>query len=411
MVPRVQIGRLMSSIDSLTSVSDRENGSSTRVALTDADRRGRDLVVSWMRRDGLEVTIDVLGNIMGVRPGQVSGPPVLMGSHLDTVSSAGRYDGAYGVLAALEVVRCLAESGERTQRPVGIAAFTNEEGVRFSPDLLGSRAFVGEVSVQSALAAQDLSGTSVGDELLRIGYAGQNQCPHLSPHAYIELHVEQGPVLDTEGAGIGVVDAVCGSVWMEALITGEANHAGTTPMHLRHDAGYAAGRVITSVRSVATDAGGDQVGTVGRITVYPNETNVVPGRALVTLDLRSSDGARLRETERQVRERAYEIAGQEGVTVEFRNLASSPAVSFDDRVVAIIEDVARDLGHQPRRMRSGASHDAQVLAGVCPTAMVFVPSVGGVSHSPLEYTGPADLAAGADVLLHAVLRLANGPDL
>ena len=378
-----------------------------RLALTDEDKAGRDLVVTWMRDLGLDVTIDGIGNVVGVMEGQEPGPPVMCGSHIDTVRTGGRYDGNLGVLAGLEIIETVQASGQVPKRPLAVAFFTDEEGARFPPDMLGSLVYVGGMPLEEALDIEGIDGAIVGAELERIGYAGPAPLPGAVPHAFVELHVEQGPVLEQEGITVGAVDGVQGISWTEVVITGQSNHAGTTPMSLRKDPGYVAAACVAFVRDLALELGHPQVGTVGRIEFHPNLVNVVPASATFTVDIRNTDEALLQEAERRFDEFLQATAAAEGCSVETRVLARFEPVIFDPEVVDMVEATASALGHSVKRMPSGAGHDAQMLARVCPTAMVFTPSRDGISHNPAEYTAPADLEAGTNVLLHTMLQLAN----
>jgi beta-ureidopropionase / N-carbamoyl-L-amino-acid hydrolase len=377
-----------------------------RLALTDADKAGRDLVVGWMEELGLAVTVDAIGNVVGRRAGREEGPPVMMGSHVDTVATGGRYDGNLGVLGALEVIQSLNDAGVVTRRPLAVAFFTNEEGARFQPDMMGSLVFAGGLPLDTALATVGIDGARAGDELRRIGYAGTAPVGKPSVHAYVELHIEQGPVLEAEGFTIGAVTGVQGISWTELTLTGQSNHAGTTPMSHRHDAGLVAAEIAVCARRVAKELGGHQVATVGALTLSPNLVNVVARRAVMTIDLRNTEEDRLQEAERRVFSHAEEVAAAEGVKLERRTLARFQPVAFEPRLVARVEGIAHELGLEVRRLPSGAGHDAQMLARVCPACMIFVPSARGVSHNVEEYTAPADLAAGADVLLRLLLELA-----
>ena len=409
---RIDGDRLLRRIEDLAAIGPIDGGGSCRLALTDEDRAGRDLVVTWMRDLGLDVTIDAIGNVIGMRAGRTDGPPTMTGSHIDTVRTGGRYDGNLGVLAGLEVIETLERNGVQTEHPVAVGFFTDEEGARFPPDMLGSLVYVGGMAVEEALDIEGIDGAIVGAELDRIGYRGTSPCPGPSPRAFVELHVEQGPVLEAEGITIGAVTGVQGISWTELTITGQSNHAGTTPMELRHDPGYVAAAVAAHVRDLAVrmnadgPEGGDrQVGTVGRLELEPNLVNVVAASASMTVDLRNTDEVLLQEAEADLARFVAQTAAAEGVTVTERTLARFEPVTFDDRVVDTVADVARRLGHTVKHMPSGAGHDAQMLARVCPTGMVFVPSRDGVSHNPAEHTDPADLVAGADVLLQTMLAL------
>jgi N-carbamoyl-L-amino-acid hydrolase len=410
---RVDVGRLNARLDELGEIGridgpDGEWGSA-RLALTDDDRAGRDLVVSWMRDLGMTVEIDVIGNVIATRAGRdPTAAPVMTGSHIDTVRTGGRFDGNLGVLAGLEIVETLAAAGVVTERPIQVAFFTDEEGARFPPDMLGSLVFVGGMPVEEALDVRDTTGVRLGDELARIGYAGPVPCPTARPpHAFVELHIEQGPVLEEEGVTIGIVEGVQGISWTEIVLTGQSAHAGTTPMAMRRDPAVVAARIVTFVRDLVGEVGGHQVATVGRLDLHPNLTNVVPSTASLTVDLRNTDEAALQHAERRLAEFVASAAEDEGVTVASRPLARFEPVRFDGATIDLIEATADRLGYTHRRMPSGAGHDAQMLARICPTAMVFTPSVGGLSHNIAELTHADDLEAGANVLLEVVLALAD----
>ena len=398
--------RLLRRIEQLGNVGPIPGGGVCRLALTDADRAGRDLVVQWMRELELDVAVDAIGNVVATRRGLEDGPPVMTGSHIDTVRTGGRYDGNLGVLAGLEVVAALNDAGVVTRRPLAVAFFTNEEGARFQPDMMGSLVYVGASPLEQALATRGIDGTTVAEELARIGYAGAAAVGKPKVHAYVELHVEQGPVLEEEGFVIGAVEGVQGISWTEFTIEGQSNHAGTTPMRLRRDAGYAATQIACYARRLAQEMGGNQVATVGSLTLSPNLVNVVSNRALMTVDLRNTEEGALQEAERKLFAYAEAAAATEGVLLARRTLARFSPVAFVPELVARVEAIAEELGLPVMRLPSGAGHDAQMLARICPACMIFVPSVGGISHNVKEFTEPADLVAGADVLLRLLLELA-----
>lgn len=406
---RINGERLSRRIAELGQVGAIPGGGVARLALTDADKAGRDLVAGWMRERGLAVTVDALGNVVGVRQGREDVAPVMMGSHIDTVRTGGRYDGNLGVLGGLEVLATLDDAKIVTRRPLAVAFFTNEEGSRFQPDMMGSLVFVGDLPLEKALATAGIDGPTVGAELTRIGYAGPAPVGGKKGkvHAYVELHVEQGPVLEAEGFTIGAVEGVQGISWTELTLTGQSNHAGTTPMRLRHDAGLVAAQITTFARQIAKEMGGHQVATVGLLTQFPNLVNVVANRVVMTVDLRNTDEALLQQAERRVFAFAEEAARAEGVGLARRTLARFEPVAFDPALVGRVEAIAREMGHKVRRLPSGAGHDAQILASVCPACMVFVPSAKGVSHNVEEFTSPADIQAGGDVLLRLVRELAG----
>jgi len=404
---RVNGDRLLARLVELGKVGGIDGGGCARLALTDADRAGRDLVTLWMRDIGLDVAIDAIGNVVATRAGREDLPPVMCGSHVDTVATGGIYDGNLGVLAGLEVIETFAEAGVVTRRPLAVAFFTDEEGARFAPDMLGSLVYAGGLGVEDAHDVVSIDGARLGDELARIGYLGTTPCPGLVPYAYVELHIEQGPVLEQSGERIGAVTGVQGISWQEVVVKGQSNHAGTTPMGSRHDSGYAAAEVITFVRRLATELGGHQVGTVGKLDLHPDLVNVVADRATFTVDLRNTEEELLREAEQRLSAYLDQVAGAEGVEVSRRTLARFEPVRFDPRMIDLVEATGQRLGHTVRRLPAGAGHDAQMLARVCPSGMIFVPSVGGISHNPAEYTDPSDLAAGADVLAQVMLELAE----
>lgn len=404
---RVSFDRLRARLDALAEVGATDAGGCARLALTDADRAGRDLVVTWMHDLGLRVDIDGVGNVVGTWPPERSDPPVMAGSHIDTVATGGVYDGNLGVLAGLEVIETVIAHGVEIEHPLAVAFFTNEEGSRFQPDMIGSLVFVGDAPVEDALAIVAVDGAVLGDELARIGYAGSRPCPSAPPHAFVELHIEQGPILHREGITIGAVTEVQGILWTEVTVIAQSNHAGTTPMSMRHDAAYTVAAITTALREHARDAGPPLVATVGRVELFPNLINVVPGRAVFTIDLRHTDEGELRAAERWMLNLCARVGAEEGVTVTTRTLARFPPVLFSDAVVEMVETIAGERGYSHRRLPSGAGHDAQMLARVCPSGMVFVPSVNGISHNPAEHTDDADLAAGVDVLLHVMLELAG----
>lgn len=397
--------RLLDRLDRLAAIGPIDGGGSCRLAFSDDDRRGRDLVIEWMHDLGLSVDIDGVGNVIGTWE-VGAGAPVMMGSHIDTVRTGGRYDGNYGVLAGLEVIQRCQELGIVPPRPLAVAFFSNEEGARYAPDMMGSLVYVGGMPLNDALDTTGIDGTTVGAELDRIGYRGTLPTPGPVPHAFVEVHIEQGPVLEAEGITIGAVTGVQGISWTEVTIHGQSNHAGTTPMALRHDPAYVAAELAVFLRRLATELGGTQVCTMGRVELHPNLINVVPARALCTVDVRNTDEATLQVAEARVAARCEELAEAEGVTITRRPLARFEPVIFHEAVVTRVEQHAAAMGLSVKRLPSGAGHDAQMLARVCPTGMIFVPSVRGVSHNPAEYTSPDDLTAGADLLGRVVLDLA-----
>jgi N-carbamoyl-L-amino-acid hydrolase len=386
--------------------ADPAEGGRTRIALTDADKAGRDLLVGWMRALGLALRIDRIGNIFGLLPAADGSleAPLMIGSHIDTVAHAGALDGCYGVLAGLAVCRAYRAAGRLPARPIMVGAFTNEEGVRFQPDMMGSLVYAGGLGVEDALATIGTDGTRLGDALARIGYAGDMAPGAIVPGEYLELHIEQGPVLEAGQVQIGVVESLQGISWQRIDIRGSANHAGTTPLHLRRDAGHAAAEAAVFARRIAEASGGTTLATVGSLRLEPDLINVIPRRAVLTVDLRDPDESRLRAAEQRLAGFLAEIAAREGLTVTTERLARFEPVAFDAGLAGEIEASARRLGFTHRRMTSGAGHDAQMIARIAPAAMIFVPSRGGVSHNPREHTDDAQLIAGAQVLLDVVQR-------
>lgn len=415
-VLRIDGDRLWSDLVELATIGaydDKATGLTgvNRQSLTDEDKEGRTLVMRWMEDAGLTVTVDPMGSIFGRRPGRRDDlAPVMAGSHIDTVGTAGAFDGCLGVLAGLEVVRTLNDHDLVTERPIVIAAFTEEEGVRFGTDMLGSAVAAGRIRLEDAHALTDADGKAFGDELRRIGFVGDRPVLLDPPHAYVECHIEQGPVMQRKDVAIGVVTGVQSISWQRVTLHGRAAHAGTTPTELRVDAGLAAAQIIVHVRQMV-DSGryGRLRATVGHITTSPGLPSVVPGRADITVDLRNPEDHHMEAAERDLAAFLDTLPDvQPGLRVETRQMARTTHVPFDDGIQDTIEKSAADLGHPVRRLMSGAGHDAQEIAAIAPTAMVFVRGqYDGISHNPREYSTPVDCAAGASVLANTVIRLAQ----
>jgi len=401
--------RLLRRIHELGEIGIDPAGRRTRLAADDADKAGRDLVSDWMRQAGLRVVTDYIGNVFGIWETEENKheEPVMTGSHIDTVINAGQYDGCYGVLAGLEVLQSLKEAGARTRRPMAVVAFTNEEGVRYAPDMMGSLVYAGGMSARDACAAVGIDGTVLGEELKRIGYAGAVKPGFLKPHAFVELHIEQGPILEAEGYDIGAVENLQGISWQEIAIEGVQNHAGTTPIAYRRDAGVAAAKVITFLRDRCLKSGGRTVATTGCIRFAPNAINVIPGRAVFTADIRNPNEEALEVEEKALAAYLAELERTDGVRITTRRLSRCKPVLFDRGVVALVEKHAKKNGLRCRRMTSGAGQDAQHMATLCPTAMIFAPSVNGVSHNPEEFTGDEDVIRCGKVLLDVLSELAG----
>lgn len=411
--PLLDTAKLLEQLRELGAIGhDAAQGGRTRIALTDEEKAGRDLLVRWMRELDLEVRVDQIGNIFGVLHAahpEGMAQPLMMGSHIDTVRNAGALDGCYGVLAGLTVVRAYRQAGLRPARAIVVAAFTNEEGVRYQPDMMGSLVYAGGMDVQAALNTVGTDGTRLGDELARIGYAGDMAPGAIVPREYIELHIEQGPVLEAEGKLIGVVESLQGISWQKVTFTGVANHAGTTPTRLRHDAGYAAAACVAFLREQVVGAAPETtLATVGSLRLEPDLINVIPRKATFTVDLRDPGEQRLQTAESRLADFLATLAGREGVTVETEQLVRFEPVVFDAALADRIQAAAQRRGLPHRRMTSGAGHDAQMLARIAPSAMIFVPSRGGISHNPREHTDDDQLALGAQVLLDVVQDCLRG---
>ena len=401
------VGRLQNRIKELGRIGAITGGGVSRLALTNEDRDGRDLVVRWMHDLGLSIQVDRIGNVIGTRAGMLDSAPVLIGSHIDSVATGGLYDGALGVLAGLEAIQTLNEADLKTQYPIAVGFFTNEEGVRFTPDMMGSAVHQGSLPLETALETVGTDGQTVGTELTRIGYAGDVPVNNMIPRAYLELHIEQGPVLENTNTTIGAVTGVQGISWTEFELQGVSNHAGTTPMHLRHDAGYVAAAIAVEARAIATDFGANQVATVGVSELTPNLINVIANRARVTVDLRNTSDAKLTQAETRLIGFATDTAAAEGVTLEKRSLVRFSPVEFDTMIIDMVEKAAATSDYTYCRLPSGAGHDAQMFAPNCPTGMIFIPSTQGISHNINEFSSEQDIAAGMDVLMKVLLELSG----
>ena len=412
----IDAARLQRELDELGAIGsylDERTGLTgvNRLALTDADGAGRRHVVAKMRALGLAVTIDQIGNVYARRKGTVdSAKPVVSGSHIDSVPTGGRFDGCLGVLGALEVIRTLDEKKIETRRPIVAAFFTDEEGARFGTDMLGSAVAAGRLTLEYAHGLTDRDGRTLGDELARIGFDGPADVRLDPPYAYVECHIEQGPVLAENRVGIGVVTGVQGISWQEITVHGRAAHAGTTPTQLRADAGLAAAEIIVRLRTMV-DSGeyGELRATVGHLTVHPDLTNIVPARAELTVDLRNPDDAAMARAEEDLAAFLRELEdARPGLTLTTRRMAGTAYVPFDETVQKVIAGAADDRGLAHISLLSGAGHDAQEIAALCPTAMIFVRGEhDGISHNPREYSTPEACACGVDVLATTLLRLAD----
>lgn len=398
--------RLIQWIDDLARTGDQSDGGCSRIALSDEDGDARKLLIAWMTEIGLDIRIDHIGNVIGIYHGKTEGSPLVVGSHIDTVKSGGRLDGVLGVLAGLEVLATLVESNEIPTYPIWLVSFTNEEGVRFQPDLMGSAVWSGSLDINEALTATDQSGKTVAEELERLQCVGAFDTTMVSPRAFIELHIEQGPVLDKEEIDIGIVTGVQGLIWLEVIFEGEANHAGTTPMRYRRDPGLAVGK-LTVFANELTDSNSDLVANAGNVSFSPGNINVVPATATAWLDFRHPDFKVLTGIISQVREYVEALAKDQQLTVKIRETARVPAVHFDMGIASEIERVANELGLSTRRLVSGAAHDAQMMASIAPSGMIFVPSKDGISHNPREFTSDEQIINGARVLYQVIRATAK----
>jgi N-carbamoyl-L-amino-acid hydrolase len=405
---KVDRRRLELTLEELSRIGETPRGGLTRLALSDDDRRARDRVVAWMRATGLAVRVDRMGNIFGERPGTEPLPPVMVGSHLDSVPTGGRYDGQLGVLCALEAIRALDDHGVRTRHPITLVVFTNEEGARFQPAELASGVLAGRIPLEDAYNARDKDGVRLVDELERIGYLGPEPCAARPMRAYLELHIEQGPLLEEGGYSVGVVEGIVAISWSRVTIRGTQDHAGPTPMRTRHDALVAAADVVAGVRRLARDiVGGDMVATVGQLSVAPNIVNAIPGTVTLSVDVRDPSDAALDRALPMLERVVRQACEREGVRWELEHYWRVPYTPFDPLVVDTIERAARAAGARHRRLRSGAGHDAQYMATLGPAGMIFVPSRGGRSHCEEEFTPMDDIECGAATLLLAAAELAR----
>jgi len=408
MMLKINGERLLGRITAFGKIGAMEKGGVCRLALTDEDKQARDLLKNQMRDLGLQIKIDGIGNMFGTRKGKYDQPPVCFGSHLDTVGTGGLYDGSLGVLAAMEVIERINELKIETEKPITVINFTNEEGVRFTPDMMGSFFLQGGMPLEDLLSTRSVDDSVVlGNELKRIGYDGKEPRQNFKASAFIELHIEQGPVLEQDTIQIGAVEMVQGISWTEFIIKGQASHAGTTPISMRKDAGFVAGEVISFIRKLTSEIGANQVATAGLLEVEPNLINVVPEKVRMTVDLRNTEEEKLQEAERKLEVFVKKISEKEKVEVETNKLVRFKPVDFNADIISLIEGTSKENGYSVKRMPSGAGHDAQMMANICPTAMIFIPSVDGISHNIHEYSKPEDIEAGANVLLNTVLKLAT----
>jgi N-carbamoyl-L-amino-acid hydrolase len=405
---RIDGNRLWDALMELARIGATPKGGVCRLALTDLDKQGRDLVVGWARGCGLSVSIDQIGNVFMRRAGRRNElPPVMIGSHIDTQPTGGKFDGNYGVLAGLEVVRTLDDHGIETEAPIEVAFWTNEEGSRFVPVMMGSGVFAGDFTLAHAHAVRDAQGLCVRDELQRIGYLGSEVPGDHPVGAYFELHIEQGPVLEDHAKTIGVVEAVLGIRWYDCTVTGMEAHAGPTPMALRQDALQVAAGIMQEVVALARRYPPHGRGTVGMVQVHPNSRNVIPGRVKFSIDLRNVDNTLVDRMDAEIRAYAAKTAEQSGLAVEIEQVSHYPAVPFHAECVAAVRRATETLGYSNMATVSGAGHDAIYVARLAPAGMIFIPCKDGISHNEIESAEPEHVTAGANVLMQLVMERAG----
>ena len=408
---RIDGERLWQSLMDLGQIGATPKGGVCRIALTDEDRRGRDLVVQWFKDAGLEVRIDAIGNVFGRRAGtDPQARAVATGSHIDTQPTGGKFDGNYGVMAGLEVVRTLNAHGIQTKAPIEVAFWTNEEGTRFTPVMMGSGAFIGVFGAADMHQQQDTAGISVGAELQRIDYLGDVACgdvPNGPFAAYFEAHIEQGPVLEAYDKPIGIVSGALGQQWYDVTVQGMEAHAGPTPMELRRDAMLAAVRMVDAINRIALDEAPHGRGTVGYVQVHPNSRNVIPGQVKFSVDFRNLSQDGLDRMDAAMRTQFAALAAQCQCTVDMEQVVKFEPCIFHPDCVASVRKATAQLGYDCMDVVSGAGHDAVYINRVAPSAMIFVPCKDGISHNEIEDAKPEHLAAGCNVLLHAMLEQAG----
>jgi N-carbamoyl-L-amino-acid hydrolase len=407
---RIDGDRLWDSLMELAKIGATEKGGVCRLALTDLDRQARDLFRRWSEAAGCSITIDRMGNIFARRPGKDNSlPPVMTGSHIDTQPTGGKFDGNYGVLAGLEVIRTLNDFNYETTRPIEVVVWTNEEGSRFAPAMVASGVFAGVFDLEYGLGRKDVEGKSMGEELKRIGYAGDAACGGRPVAAFFEAHIEQGPILEAEEKTIGVVEGVQGIRWYEVTVTGQEAHAGPTPMPRRKDALVGVSRMVTAVNRIGLSHPPYACATVGMLQVSPNSRNVIPGKVFFTIDFRHPDPDILAGMGREIEAECRKVAAELMLEIDFKEIWYSPPVKFAGECVGAVRKAAEELGFSNRGIISGAGHDSVYLSRVTPTGMIFVPCKDGISHNEIEDAKREDLAAGCDVLLRAVIERANAP--
>jgi N-carbamoyl-L-amino-acid hydrolase len=404
---RINSARLWDSLEEMAKIGPGAAGGCNRQTLTDADGQGRHLFRSWCQAAGMTMGVDTMGNMFATRPGtDPSALPVYMGSHLDTQPTGGKYDGVLGVLGALEVVRTMNDLGIKTRHPIVVTNWTNEEGARFAPAMLASGVFAGIHTEHYAKARTDLDGKVFGEELRRIGWEGTEKVGARRMHAMFELHIEQGPILEAEGKDIGVVTHGQGLWWLEITLTGKDAHTGSTPMAMRVNAGLGMARITERVHQIAMSHQPNAVGAVGRVKVFPNSRNVIPGKVIFTVDIRSPEQAKLDAMRAEVERAAHAVARELGLGIAIEAVGHFDPVTFSPALVRVVRGQAQRLGFSHMDIVSGAGHDACWINRVAPTVMIMCPCVDGLSHNEAEAISPEWAAAGTDVLFRAVCEVA-----
>jgi beta-ureidopropionase / N-carbamoyl-L-amino-acid hydrolase len=404
---RTNPDRLWTMLMDMAEIGPGTAGGNNRQTLTDADSEGRHLFQRWCEAEGMSMGVDTMGNMFATRAGEdASALPVYMGSHLDTQPTGGKYDGVLGVLGALEVVRTMNDLGIKTKHPIVVTNWTNEEGARFAPAMMASGVFAGIHTQDYAYSRKDLDGKVFGDELARIGWIGTEKVGARKMHAMLELHIEQGPILEAEGKTIGVVTHGQGLWWLEITLTGKDAHTGSTPMNMRVNAGLGMARITERVHQIAMAHQPGAVGAVGQVKVFPNSRNVIPGKVVFTVDIRSPEQAKLDLMKGEVLRAAHAVAAELGLGCAIEDVGHFDPVTFDAGLLTTVRNAAERLGYSHMDIVSGAGHDACWVNRIAPTVMIMCPCVDGLSHNEAEEISKEWAAAGTDVLLHAVIETA-----
>jgi N-carbamoyl-L-amino-acid hydrolase len=405
---RVNGERLWESIMTMAKIGPGEKGGSRRLALTDVDKQGRDLFVNWCEQEGCTITVDDMGNIFARRPGKNNNlDPICAGSHLDTQPHGGKFDGIYGVLSALEVIRTLNENDIQTEAPIEAINWTNEEGSRFAPAMIASGVFAGLFEKEFAYNRTDSDGKTLRQELERIGYLGDVECGDHPIRALFESHIEQGPILEKSGDQVGVVIGGQGQRWFDITLKGQDSHAGSTPMVGRRDALVASAKLIQSVQIIALDFAPHGVATVGEMRVTPNSRNTIPGEVFLSVDIRNPDDENLSKMAQRLHQSIQSIAASDNIEIESDEIWYCPPIQFDSNCISAVSNATKSLGYRHQEIVSGAGHDACQVCRIVPTSMIFVPCEDGLSHNEEENAEPEDLEAGCNVLLQAMVAMAN----